>query len=74
MTEERLPRRFAPRNDITFSYEDGWGFASGSGQNLSAGVYLPAARIDSASVPKKTLRLRVPQDTAYAGTIRDSGP
>ncbi len=51
-----------------------WAFASGSRQNLSAGVYLSAARMANASVPKKTLRLRVQEDTADAGKICDSGP
>lgn len=51
-----------------------WGFASGSGEDLSAGVYVPAARMDSAMAAKKAVRLRVSKDWPYAGEIRDGGP
>jgi hypothetical protein len=51
----------------------GWDFASGSYQDISAGVYLPAASMDSAMAAKKTVRLRLSKDSAYAGKIRDGG-
>jgi hypothetical protein len=51
-----------------------WGFASGSRQNISAGIYLPAARMDSTSVPEKAVRLRLSKDSAYAGKIRYGRP
>ena len=51
----------------------GGGFASGSYQDISAGFYLPAARVGSAMAAKKALRLRVSKDTAHAGKIRDGG-
>ena len=48
-------------------------FARGLYQDISAGVYLPAAGMGSAVAEEKAVRLRVSKDCAYAGEIRDGG-
>jgi len=48
--------------------------ASGPGQDIPAGVYLPALHKDIIALSAVALRLHIPQNSPYAGQIRNCGP